>query len=398
MIFAIFWRRATYCSFKTTFPIIYEVEMKKEIAVVFGGKSCEHDISVITALYVYNALNAQKYNKHAVYLRDGQFYSGKKLEELESYIDFKENSFKKVIFNNGCMKYVNKPFKAGIKIDCALLCAHGGEGENGALQGYFEVCGIPYTSCGVLASGLCMDKVMCKYMLKALGYNILPYVALHKGQQQSFEKIAEKCGLPFIIKPARLGSSIGISIANDKKQAEEGFKLAFEYDNKVLVEKCLKNFIEINCAAMRFENEIVAGLPERPLSDNAFLSYEDKYINYVKYQPKREYPAKISKEKTLEIQRLTKRLYEDFEMSGVVRIDYLIDGEEIYVNEINTIPGSLAHYLFTKQGITSAKLLDNIINQSIKEKAEKDKLISSFCSNVLAHYKGSKNAPPMLNK
>ena len=149
---------------------------------------------------------------------------------------------------------------------------------------------------------------------------------------------------------------------------------------------------------MRFENEIVAGLPERPLSDNAFLSYEDKYINYVKYQPKREYPAKISKEKTLEIQRLTKRLYEDFEMSGVVRIDYLIDGEEIYVNEINTIPGSLAHYLFTKQGITSAKLLDNIINQSIKEKAEKDKLISSFCSNVLAHYKGSKNAPPMLNK
>ena len=115
--------------------------------MVFGGRSREHDISVITALYVYNVPKHAKYNKHAVYLRDGQFYSGKKLEELESYIDFKENSFKKVIFNNGCMKYVNKPSKRD-KIE--RLCAHGGGRRKRALQGYFEVCGIPYTSCGVL--------------------------------------------------------------------------------------------------------------------------------------------------------------------------------------------------------------------------------------------------------
>lgn len=377
-----------------TFPIIFEVtEMKGELVIVYGGKSCEHDISIITALYIYNAISLKDFNKTLVYLRDGSFYTGSRLEQIENYIDFDSCRYKKVTFNNGYIYEGDKKLKKGVKIDCALLCAHGGEGENGALQGYLQINDIPYTSSNVLGSSVTMDKVITKKILQSNNYKVLPYVVIKNGEEFSIEDIADKCGYPLIIKPANLGSSIGITVAKNSEQAIKGIELGLQYDNKLLIEKCLENFIEINCAAVKKDGQVMPSLPEKPLITSDILSYEDKYIKSNKLQTNREYPASIDEKLTARIQKLTARLYKDFELGGVVRIDYLIDGNDIYVNEINTIPGSLSYYLFSKQNINTSQLIDIMIKQAIKDKEENKKLITSFCSNVLSHYKGNKLTP-----
>lgn len=367
--------------------------MKGELVIVYGGKSCEHDISVITALYIYNAINLNDYNKTLVYLYEGEFYIGNKLQRIESYIKFDKSKYSKVVFNNGYLYEGTKRLKKTCKVGCVLLCAHGGEGENGSLQGFFEINNIPYSSANVAASSVAMDKVLTKRMLVAMNYKTLPYSVIKYNEEYSLAQIEKQCGYPFIVKPALLGSSIGISVVKSYENALQAIELGFKYDNKLLIEKCLQDFIEINCAAVKKDDEIFASLPERPIISAGFLSYEDKYIKNTKLQNNREYPAKIDKELTKKIQDLTKQLYKDFELAGVVRIDYLIHGDDIYVNEINTIPGSLSYYLFAKQNINVSKLIKIMIKQAIKDKEENQKLVTSFCSNVLSHYKGSKLVP-----
>lgn len=362
--------------------------MKRELLIVYGGKSCEHDISIITALYIYHAINIKEYNKKLIYLNQGNFYAGNGLEEIENYLNFDSNKYKKVSFSNGKLFEVSKKLKNICKVDCVLLCTHGGQGENGALQGFFEINNIPYTSSGVFSSSLAMDKVMTKKMLESMNYNVVPYTVIKKEDFFDTDNIEKSVKYPMIIKPALLGSSIGISVANNKEQAIKGVRLGFEYDTKLLVEKCLQNFTEINCAAVKNGNQVIVSLPERPIITSGFLSYEDKYLKNTKLQTDREYPAKIDVELTSKIQNLTRQVYTDFEMKGVVRIDYLVENEQnIYVNEINTIPGSLSHYLFTKLGINTSQLIEIMINQAILETTQNNQLITSFCSNVLSYYK-----------
>lgn len=361
----------------------------KELVIIFGGKSCEHDISVITALYAYHALNLKGYNKTAVYLYRGEFFTGKGLAELDSFIKFDKTKYQKVIFSDGCMYSAGKKLKNLMRVHCALLCTHGGEGENGALQGYLELSGIPYTSSGVAASGICIDKVLTKKLLAAYGYDVVPYTVLFSGEENVEEKVKKALTYPVIVKPAKLGSSIGISKAKNDEELLRAVELGFHYDGCLLVESCLEDFIELNCAAVRNGGEIIVSGIERPYSGGDFLSYDDKYKRGLKGVRTNEFPAKIDSGLAAEISRLTKSVYADFQLSGVVRIDCLVQGGKVLINEINTIPGSLAHYLFAKNiGISglSAIMIDEALRRADKEKS----LVTSFYSNVLAHYKGSK--------
>lgn len=370
--------------------------MKRQLIIVYGGRSCEHDISIITALYVYNALNLKSHNKLLVYFHEGSFYVGKDLANIETYVDFKPSKFNKVIFCNGNLYKISKKLVKFCKVDCALLCTHGGEGENGALQGFFEVNDIAYTSANVAASSLTMDKVLTKKMLEILGYKSLPYVTLGKDNASSaIKEFTKKWGFPIIAKPSKLGSSIGISVARNQKQAIDAIGLGFRFDDKLLIEKCLEDFIEINCAAIRNGEEILVSLPEKLSFDSDYLSYDDKYMCNMKLPNNREYPAKIDDKLISKIQELTRQIYVDFNLSGVVRVDYLLKNNEIYVNEINTIPGSLSYYLFSKLDINISQLVDILIKQSHKERLQKSSLVNSFSSQVLSHYKRNKETLKM---
>lgn len=359
----------------------------KELIIIFGGKSCEHDISIITAAYAYHAINLKDYRKTAVYLYQGLFYIGKGLESLDSFIKFDKKEFKQVLFSDGFMYSAGKKLKKILKVDCALLCTHGGEGEDGSLQGYLEINKIPYSSSGVAESAVTMDKVLTKKLLESFGCDVVPYTVLEP--KEKAEKIEKQLKYPVIVKPARLGSSIGISKAKNLSELTEAVELGRRYDDVLLVESCLEDFTELNCAAVKDGEEILVSGIERPYADGGFLSYNDKYIGGAKTPQKKEFPAKIDDNLAERVNNLTKRVYKDFRLSGVVRIDFLAQGERLFVNEINSIPGSLAHYLFAK--VTGISGLVKIMAEEAGRRYEKEKsLITSFYSNVLTHYKGSK--------
>ncbi|MFW5780774.1 MAG: hypothetical protein ACOCWI_04925, partial [Bacillota bacterium] len=291
--------------------------MKGNLIIIYGGQSCEHDISIITALYTYNAANLEDYEKTLVYLRDGEFFIGNGLSKITSYISFNKALYEKVFFYKGAMYRNKKPKKPLFIVDCAVLCAHGGEGENGALQGYMEINDIAYTSAKVYTSSLLMDKVNTKRMLNYLGYKTLPHCVVEKDKDCNFCEIEQELGYPVIVKPSKLGSSIGITKAKNRDELDYAVETGLMYDKKLLVEKCLEDFTEINVAALKRKGEIICSIPEKPIVNGDFLSFEDKYSVVDKCSLQKEIPAKISKKLHEEINRIVKKLYIDFELDGV---------------------------------------------------------------------------------
>lgn len=367
--------------------------MKKEIIVMIGGRSCEHDISVITGLYAFNALKDKKYNKTLVYLRDGRFYIGKELEKIDFYIALKTKILSEVTFINGKMYEIGKKLKEICRVDCALLCFHGGEGEGGAMQGYLEVNSIPYTSPEVFSSCAFMDKEMTKRLLLFdESFKTVPYVTVKMDDIDPVKKVETAInGYPVIVKPARLGSSIGICKADNELQLKNALEVAFHYDAKALVEKCLENFTELNCAAYRKNGDVITGMIERPYTKGGFLSYDEKYMSGVKEPVLKQLPAKISKQLTEIVKNTTKNLYDAFDMKGVVRVDYLYADNTLYVNEVNTIPGSLAFYLFSRLDIPFNELLTDMIEEAINRAVKARRFSLCFQSEILSKYSGKKD-------
>lgn len=345
----------------------------QNIAIIYGGKSCESEISVLTALSVYSAIK-NRYAVELVYLKDGLFFIGKKLQKIDSYRDFSTKGLKKVSFMNGKMIRLGFP-RYGKKIDCAVVCCHGGEGENGSLSGLLEIAGIAYTSCGPLQSAVCMDKIFTKYLLRCFRIPTLPFRVYRKGEENVFPEIE----YPVILKPASLGSSIGISFAENAIEAEKKAQEALVFDEKILVEPALKNFREFTCAVFREKDEIVVGQIEEVISEKAFYSYDEKYRGG---DVKRVYPAQIPTALENKIYRVCQKIYEYFEMKGIVRIDFLDDGK-LYVNEINTVPGALSWYLFKGRGYDMLSLCRSLIEEGIKIKESKDALFTDFSGTLL---------------
>ncbi len=366
----------------------------KNIAVIYGGNSCEKDISIITALQAIESLDKTKYKMFPIFWKE-DFYILDDYKNIYAYADNVAPKGKKVIFDGKSLFAVKRSkLKLLSDIDCVLLCTHGGAGENGALQGFLEINGLPYTSSPPLASGIGMDKGIFKIFCKKLTLPVLPYGIINEGDGEDvLERIIERLGFPIIVKPANQGSSIGIGISKDAEELQEKLKAAFYYDKKVVLEKALTDFKEINCACLVKNGKVYPSTPEEPVGWQEFLTFEDKYMSggkTSKASAKRIFPAMISETDTVRIQGITAKLYQALGCKGIVRCDFLIDKSNgaIYLNEINTVPGSLAGYLYEDRGFSLKEVTDIMIEEAIK--SEKQDKKTAYSSKVLQYYSKSK--------
>jgi len=375
----------------------------QNILVVMGGQSTEHDISLITGVQTINNLDKTKYTIFPVVIdKEGKWYFSFEFDSVEKIIKhFSARKSKKIevlqIGKTLFLKTKNRLKKLS-DIDCAVLCCHGGLGENGALQGLFECCGVPYVSPNHTNSGVFMDKSLSKIIFKNMSIRSADFVVISeddyaKNEKEVLDKIKAEIGFPCIVKPCSGGSSIGIGIGSSKIKTKALIEDAFVYDSDIIIEKVIENLYELNIAVAKYDGEINVSKIERPNSKNKLLSFDDKYIGGKKSgldNMSREIPAKISNEMKEYIEETAKDIYKKFIKSGVVRIDYLVNEKtnEIYIGEVNTIPGSMSFYLWD---ISFGELIDKLIIQAINDKAKESRLKKSFSSCVLDKFShGSK--------
>ena len=345
----------------------------KNILVFYGGKSCEHDVSIITGVLTLNSLDKNLYNPIPVYLsHSGEWFTGDSLFDVSFYKNFSEKPLKKVTLLSGdsSLYIKGKKLKKLCNTYSAINCLHGLNGEDGSLSGLLKLHGIPLASPDIFSSSLSIDKEYTKFVLSGLKVNKLNCVKLYdysyyQNKERYLQEIESSLSYPVIVKPANLGSSIGVCSAEDRASLEKAIEGGFIYDDKIIIEQKLSNFIELNCSAYKGKNGVVVSKVERPISASEILTFKDKYEGF-KGGGEREFPAKISKKLTEKIQNTTKKIYEELGFFGIIRIDYLLQGEKIYLNEINTVPGSLAYYLFsdTLKGFT--EILSEIIELSVQ--------------------------------
>ena len=346
----------------------------KNILVFYGGKSCEHDVSIITGVLTLNSLDKNLFNPVPVYIHsDGEWYSGKELFDVTFYKNFNPKKLSKVtLLSNGKTLYKKgKIIKKLYEIYSAVNCMHGLNGEDGSLSGLLKLHNIPLASPDVFGSSLAIDKEFTKIALKGIGVKTLPYAVINKkaylkNQEEVISDIESKLSYPIIIKPANLGSSIGVCCASDSKELKNRLKNAFIYDDKLLVEPRLENFIELNCGGYRCDEKTVISEVEKPVSLNEILTFKDKYEGF-KGGGEREFPAKIPAKITSKVKAITKKVYESFGFSGIIRVDYLLKDGTLYLNEINTVPGSLAHYLFSETLSGFTDILTRLIENSVEQ-------------------------------
>ncbi len=384
--------------------------MKIKVGVIFGGETVEHEVSVITAVQAMEHINQDKYEIVPIYIsKDRIWYTSPMLMDIEVYKDFndlKRYAKQVVLTKIGDKFYLQNTkglFKRNITdIDIAFPIVHGNNVEDGTLQGYLDSVGIPYVGSKVLGSALGQDKVVMKQVFKDMGLPIVDYTWFFDSEYaDDCEKIfanVKKLGYPVIVKPATLGSSVGITFVKEEKDLANAIEEAMKYDVKVVVEKAVKNLVEVNCSVLGNYSYQETSVIEEVTSDDEFLTYADKYIGGSKGKLKgpskgmasasRIIPARISKEMTENIQETSKQAFKALNLGGVCRIDYLIDKKtkKYYINEPNTIPGSLAFYLWEKTDKKYEDLLDEMITLCIKDYKNRHKKIYSFENNILSNY------------
>jgi D-alanine-D-alanine ligase len=317
-------------------------------------------------------------------MKNGKFYTGKNLTKIDNYLSFSQKVFHEITFCGGKMVFSDFCRKS-LRVDCAVICNHGGSGENGALCGFFETVKIPYTAAGVYQSALFMDKVFTKNFFDAKNIPNVPY-RIYAGEKNY--GTVEELGYPVIVKPANLGSSVGISVAKNRDELIAAVGFALRFDKKLLVEKALTDFTELNCAAYVKNGDIIVSEIEKPLFKTNYFDFQSKYTD--KNGTGRELPADIDDNLAGEVKRLTRVVYEESGLSGVVRVDFLYADGRLYVNEVNTVPGSLAFYLFKNNGVGLNRLVSDMIAEAENNYMEKSKLVCDFASDVLKNFNSEK--------
>ncbi len=389
--------------------------MKIRVGVFFGGKSVEHEVSVISGLQAYNSFDKEKYEPIPIYItKENELYTGEAVGDIANYKNIPELLKKSIRVFFLCeqgklqlIQYPVKKFGSSVvgEIDVAFPVVHGANVEDGSLQGYLRHYNIPFAGCDVAASAVTMDKYVMKTVLKDNDIPVLDCVTLNVKEYQRDEsavyaKVEEKISYPVIVKPVNLGSSVGIKIAKDREGLREALEYAFEFGAKVLVERAIMNLREINCAVLGDYEDAAASECEEPVSSDEILSYEDKYVAGSKTgsegmrTAKRELPANLTPKVREEIRKLAVKTFQVLNCNGVSRIDFMIDKdtEQVYVNEINPIPGSLAFYLWEALGKPYAELLDDMVKLALKREREEKSMLTSFDSNILqnANLSGTK--------
>ena len=391
--------------------------MKTRVAMFFGGKSVEHEVSVISGIQAYLAMDTEKYEVIPVYMtKKNEMYVGDNIGKIEAYKDINAllaASTRVIMINeNDKIQLVSYPPKklgknTVIDIDVAFPVVHGTNVEDGAFQGYLKTMGLPFVGCDVTASAVGMDKYIMKMILKEADVPVLDAKLYTLSDYADIEglldNVEKELGYPVIVKPVNLGSSVGISVAKDRVSLSASIDDAFRYATKVLVEHAITNLREINCSVLGDENEAEASECEEPLHTKDILSYADKYESNSKSGGSkgmagvsRKIPAELSPEERENVRSMAVRAFKALGCCGVSRIDFMIDEDngKLYFNEINTIPGSLAFYLWEPIGVPYSELLDRCIKLALKRKRTEDNLTFTFDTNILntASFGGAKGA------
>ena len=381
--------------------------MKRTLAVVFGGKSVEHDVSIITGLQLMDSADPAKYDVVPIYIsREGKWYTGHRLRDAAFMRSFdpKEKSIREVYISPAADTYelmeagggrfsAPKPVR---RIDVAILAMHGMHGEDGTLQGLFELANIPYSSPGVLGSAVGMDKIVMKAVFRGCGLPVLDGVHFTRGEwkadkEKVIERIEAALQYPVFVKPANLGSSIGIGKAAHRDALAGAIEVAVHYDRRILVEKAVQDIMEINCSCLGFDDDVRASVCEQPINWEEFLTFKDKYMrgggekSAGMKSMDRRIPAPIDDALRDEIQALAIKVFKALDCKGVARIDFIVDqaAGRTYVNEINTIPGSFSYYLWEPTGVPFAKLIEELDALACRAHAEKNLNSYAFDSGVL---------------
>lgn len=342
------------------------------VAVIFGGRSCEHNVSIVTGVQSLGEFPSG-HKAVPVYIDEkGVWHTGKEYCDIGLYAQHKGAYPGKEVHLRPSSPYLYaKNGKKLHKLDCCLLCTHGVGGEDGSLQGLLNLTGIPYTGSGVCASAAGMDKAVMKRLFAQAGLPVVPYVTLTSEEYvtdsfAALEKIKSSLRFPLIVKPSNAGSSIGIGIARDYSELFGAVRVALEWDTCAVIENALEGFEEFNCAVLCGEPSEV----EKPIGWKDFLTYEDKYLSKSEGVG-REFPAKIDGELREKIRALAVKAYETIGADGVARIDFLYADGELYVNEINTIPGSLSSYFYEGGG---GYVIEKLIARAEKVHAARKRL------------------------
>lgn len=397
--------------------------MKIRVGVIFGGRSVEHEVSVISALQAMQSLDKDKYEATAIYLtKDNDLYIGQDVGNIEAYKDIPAliRASRRVIpvKENGHFLLLAYPHRIfgmkPVELDVVLPVVHGTNVEDGTLMGFIKTWGIPFAGCDVCAAAVGMDKYIMKTVFADNDIPVLPGLRYTTGDYKDIGKMTDniesELGYPVIVKPVNSGSSVGISVAHDKDGLIKALDNAYTFANVILVEHAISELQEINCSVLGDMDRAEASLCEEPCHTDEILSYKDKYMSGGKGSKSggaskgmasvsRKVPAPISDEMTKRIQSLAIKAFQCLGCNGVVRFDFMIDRSDgsLYLNEINTIPGSLSFYLWEPAGLSYAKLLDRLIELAMKRRRDEDRVTFSFETNILDQtslkgLKGSKGA------
>lgn len=389
--------------------------MKIKVGVIFGGSTVEHEISIISAVQAMGYMDQDKYEIIPIYVdKNKDWYTGKMLMDLEIYRDFnhlKRYAKQVVLVKKEDQFYLQTLgfWKRNIaELDIAFPIVHGNNAEDGTLAGYLDTVGIPYVGSHVLGAAMGQDKVIMKQVMKACNLPIVDYTWFYDTEYQQFEKDIKKdikkIGYPVIVKPATLGSSVGIVYVKDEDKIDEAIMEATKYDNKIVVEKAITDLIEVNCSVLgNYEYQELSAI-EEVMGTDEFLTYTDKYIGSGAKKgfkgtgskgmaaTDRVIPARIGDDLTKQVQEISKATFKALNLSGLCRIDFLVDKKKnkVYVNEPNTIPGSLSFYLWEPIGKKYPTLLDDMITLAIKDYKSRSRKVRTFDTNILSNFSGVK--------
>ena len=376
------------------------MENKIKVAIVFGSRSVEHEVSIVTAMQVFENINHEKYDVIPVYIdKKGCWLVDKKLQKLENFRTLKlgvkapeyvfgASPSVKALLPKSAFKFLQK-----IKADIYFPVVHGTFGEEGTIQGLFEMADVPYVGSGVTGSAVGMDKIIQKSVFKDNGIPVVKYIWFLKNEWQDnkvkiIEKIEKTLGYPVFVKPANLGSSVAINKAGGLKELENAIEIASNFDRRIIVEEGKEGIIEINCSVIG-NDELTASVCEQPVNDKQMLTYEDKYLRGGKTKGivglSRLIPAPISEELTKKIQETAKKAFWAIDAAGIARVDFMVrpDTEDFWITEINTLPGSLSFYLWEKSGLSFSNLLDKLIELGFERYKEKQELTFSYDSDLI---------------
>ncbi|MCM1518267.1 MAG: D-alanine--D-alanine ligase [Pseudoflavonifractor sp.] len=393
--------------------------MKTNIGVFFGGRSTEHEISVISASQAMHAINRDKYDVTPVYIsKQGKWYTGDALLDIANYRDINAllakcaEVYMEPTFGDYNLYKKKKPlFGSDVvtRLDVVIPVLHGSNGEDGTFEGILESIGIPFAGCDTLSSANGMDKITMKMILQACDIPVVDYVWFTDKQwfaqrDELIERIETKIGYPVIVKPANLGSSVGIGRAVDRTQLIEKVDEAEKYSTRIIVEDMVEDLQEINCSVLGDCDDYRTSVCEEPIKSGEILSYEDKYMGGTKgakgmQASQKRIPAELPESETRRIQFLAGETFRVLSCHGVSRVDVIIDRKtrDIYVNEINTIPGSLSFYLWEATGLPFDKLMDTLVSLAVKRKREAGMKTVSYDQNIFSLGSGVKGTKGVKN-